>query len=80
MRTHYDWDAAAKEEAQKQAQKGQQQKPAPVKRSNTTISHNAAGDRIEEHDGEGSLAIRAIYNSDDEDTSRGGLYRGSSRN
>ncbi|CCX12255.1 Protein of unknown function [Pyronema omphalodes CBS 100304] len=37
--------------------------------ANTKVSYDASGNKIEEHDGQGSLPIRALYNEDD-DSSR----------
>ncbi|KAH8154050.1 uncharacterized protein LAJ45_01817 [Morchella importuna] len=81
MRAHYNWDEPGKapsnmpqsQQVQGQGQRGptgssQEPRPGQVHRTNTTISYNSSGDRVEEHDGEGSLRVRALYN-DDEDPS-----------
>ncbi|KAH0614819.1 uncharacterized protein H6S33_000455 [Morchella sextelata] len=79
MRAHYNWDEPGKapsnmpQSQPQQQQRGptgsyQEPRPGQVQRTNTTISYNTSGDRVEEHDGEGSLRVRALYN-DDEDPS-----------
>lgn len=73
MRAHYDWDAPENTQAHSSSHSShshpssnQQPRPGNLPRTNTTTSYNKSGDRVEEHDGEGSLEIRAMYNQDDD--------------
>lgn len=75
MRAHYNWDEPEKNPnttggayRSGGTYHSSDQRPAPVQRVNTITSYDASGNRVEEHDGEGSLRVRALWN-DDEDTS-----------
>ncbi|KAL0636809.1 hypothetical protein Q9L58_004166 [Maublancomyces gigas] len=70
MRAHYDWDANQQTHSNTSNQpRSNEPRPGEVKRTNTTISYSSSGDRVEEHDGEGSLEVRAMYNEDDNTSS-----------
>jgi len=84
MRAHYNWDkpeqapnttgssySSGGSYNNNNAAPTSQPRPGEIHRTNTTVSYDAAGNRIEEHDGEGTLRVRALWN-DDEDTS--GVY------
>lgn len=84
MRAHYDWDANQQTHSHSSNQpRSNEPRPGEVRRTNTTVSYNSGGDRVEEHDGEGSLEVRAMYNEDDDQSTTyrpSGPSRGQSDN